>query len=116
MWQAAEALANAAGLSQIENMPIPLNVLRCFLGLLCLFFAHFLGRSIVRVQHGQRGRSLAGWLIRTLIAAGAILWHRGLDTITIVFYTLSAMSLVIGAWDEQRPKPQDDLTKEIFGN
>ena len=97
-------------------MPIPLNVLRCFLGLLCLFFAHFLGRSIVRVQHGQRPRSLYGWLVRTLIAGGAILWHGGVDTITIVAYTLSAMSLVVGAWDEHRPKNQDDLTKEIFGN
>jgi hypothetical protein len=46
-----------------------MDFLRVVLGLFCLFFAHFLGRSIVRV----------------------------------------------GAWDEQRPKKQEDLTREIFG-
>lgn len=115
MWQAAGALANGRGLSQIENMPIPLDFLRGLLGLLCLFFAHLLGRSIVRMRRGRGARSLYGWLVRTLITAGAILWHRGLDTIAIVFYTLSAASLVIGVWDEQRPKKQEDLTREIFG-
>ncbi|MGO4879395.1 MAG: hypothetical protein ACLP59_01065 [Bryobacteraceae bacterium] len=96
-------------------MPIPMDVLRVVLGLLCLFFAHFLGRSIVRVRRGQNPRGLYGWLIRTVITAGAILWRRGLDGISIAAFTLAAMSLVIGVWDEQRPKKQEDLTKEIFG-
>jgi hypothetical protein len=102
-------------LRQIENMPIPLDILRAALGLLCLLFAHFLGRSIVRVQRGQSPRSLYGWLVRTAIACGTILWHRGLDGVAIAIFTLSAVSLVLGAWDEQRPKKQEDLTKEIFG-
>jgi hypothetical protein len=101
---------------KIENMPIPLDLLRALLGLLCLFFAHFLGRSIVRVQRGQRARSLYGWLVRTAIAGGAILWHRGVDTLAIVVFTLMAASLVVGFWDEQRPKRHEDLTKEIFGD
>ena len=91
-------------------------MLRVLLGLLCLFFAHFLGRSIVRVRRGQRVRGLYGWLIRTMITAGAILWHRGLDTIAIAIFTLAAASLVVGVWDEQRPKDEEDLTKEIFGD
>ena len=85
------------------------------LGLFCLFFAHFLGRSVVRARRGQSARSLYGWLIRTAIAVGAILWHRGLDGISIAVLTLSAAALVVGVWDEQRPKKQEDLTKEIFG-
>jgi hypothetical protein len=96
-------------------MPIPLDTLRVLVGLLGLFFAHFLGRSIVRVRRGQNMRSLYGWLVRTLIAEGAILWHRGLDTLAIVAFTLTAVSLVVGFWDEQRPKKQEDLTREIFG-
>ena len=96
-------------------MPIPVDFLRVVLGLLCLFFAHFLGRSIIRVRRGLPARSLYGWLIRTGIAAGAILWHRGLDGVAIAALTLGAASLVVGAWDEQRPKKQEDLTKEIFG-
>jgi hypothetical protein len=35
--------------------------------------------------------------------------------LTIVAFTLSAASLVVGIWDEQRPKKQEDLTREIFG-
>ncbi|HLY16794.1 MAG TPA: hypothetical protein VKR61_06195 [Bryobacteraceae bacterium] len=96
-------------------MPIPLDMLRVVLGLFCLFFAHCLGRSAIRVHRGQRARSLYGWLVRTVIAGGAILWHRGVDGLTIAVFTLSAVSLVVGAWDEQRPKKQEDLTHEIFG-
>jgi hypothetical protein len=96
-------------------MPIPLDVLRVVLGLFCVFFAHLLGRSIVRVRRGLPARGLYGWLIRTAITAGAILWHRGLDGIAIVAFTLAAASLVVGVWDEQRPKKQEDLTREIFG-
>ncbi len=96
-------------------MPIPLDFLRVLLGLLCVFFAHFLGRSIVRMRRGSSARSLYGWLVRTAIAAGAILWRRGLDGISIGVFTLAAAVLVVGVWDEQRPKKQEDLTKEIFG-
>jgi len=96
-------------------MPIPLDFVRVLLGLLGLFFAHFLGRSIVRVRRGGRARSLYGWLIRTAITVGAILWRRGLDGISIGALTLAAVALVVGAWDEQRPKPEEDLTREMFG-
>ena len=102
-------------MSQIKSMPIPLDILRVLLGLLCLMFAHFLGRSLVRARRGRGARSVYGWLIRTVITAGAIVWRRGLDGISIAVFTLAAASLVIGIWDEQRPRPQEDLTKEIFG-
>jgi len=74
-----------------------------------------LGRSIIRARRGQGARGLYGWLLRTAITAGAILWRRGLDDIAIVVFTLAAASLAVGMWDEQRPKKQEDLTKEIFG-
>ena len=115
MWQGAPALANRRNLRQIENMPIPLDILRVALGLLCVLFAHFVGRSMVRVRRGQSPRSLYGWLLRYFITAGAILWRRGFDGVAITAFTLAAASLVVGAWDEQRPKKQEDLTSEIFG-
>ena len=97
-------------------MPIPLDILRVVLGLLCIFFAHFLGRSIVRLRRGlQRPRNLYGWLIRLLITAGAILWRRGFDAISIVVFLLAAASVALGVWNERRQKKQEDLTKEIFG-
>jgi hypothetical protein len=92
-----------------------MDFLRVVLALFCVFFAHFVGRSIVRVRRGLPVRGLYGWLIRTGIAGGAILWRRGLDGVAIAAFTLAAASLVVGAWDEQRPKKQEDLTREIFG-
>ena len=98
------------------NTPFPVDLLRGVLGLLCIFFAHFLGRSIVRMRRGaQKPRSLYGWLIRAIITAGGILWNRGLDGLAIIIFTLAACSLTLGIWDEQRPKKQENLTKEIFG-
>ena len=97
-------------------MPIPLDFLRGVLGLFCLFFAYFLGRSIVRARRGQqRPRHLYGWLVRVLLTGGAILWNRGLDGLAIAIFTLSACSLTLGIWDEQRPRKQEDLTRRIFG-
>jgi hypothetical protein len=97
-------------------MPVPLDILRGALGLLCIFFAHFLGRSIVRVRRGaQRPRHLYGWLIRMLVTGGVILWRQGLDRIAIVVFLLAAASLALGVWEEQRPKKQEDLSKQIFG-
>ena len=97
-------------------MPVPLNLLRGLLGLLCIFFAHLLGRSIVGVRRRvQRPRSLYGWLIRTLITACAILWGGGLDRLAAVAYVLAAASLALGIWEEQRPKKQEDLTRQMFG-
>jgi hypothetical protein len=96
-------------------MPIPLNILRAALGLLCLLFAHFLGRSLVRVRRGQSPRSMYGWLVRLAITAGGLVWRRGLDGLAIAAFTLSAAALVLGAWLEQRPRNEEDLTGEIFG-
>jgi len=70
---------------------------------------------MVRAGRGLGARSMYGWLLRTAITAGAILWGRGLDGIAIVAFTLAAASLAVGMWEEQRPKKQEDLTKEIFG-
>jgi hypothetical protein len=95
---------------------IPLEILRVAVGLLLLFFAHFLGRSIVRVRAGrQQPRSVVGWIVRTLIAVFLILWRRGFDSISIAALALAAAALALGIWEESRPKRQEDLTKQIFG-
>ena len=115
MCQSAHPLANLPGLRHIENMAVPLDLLRAMLALLCLFFAHFLGRSIVRVRRGvQKPRHLYGWLIRALITAAVIFWRGGWDAITIASFALSAGSLGLGIWMEQRPRQEEDLTREIF--
>ena|SRR5579871_6430982 len=97
-------------------MPVPINLLRGLLGLLCIFFSHMLGRAIVGVRYRRmRQRSLVGWLIRTLLTAGAILYGGGLDRIALVAYVLAVASLALGMWDECRPKHHEDLTRQMFG-
>lgn len=91
-------------------MPVPLDFLRGLLGMLAILFAHLLGRSIVRVRRGSApSRSLYGWLIRTLLCLGAVLWRSGCDRISIVVFVLAAASLSLGAWQEQRPRKHEDL-------
>ena len=89
--------------------------MRVVLGVLCVFFAHFLGRSVVRVRRGRPARGMYGWILRLTIGGAALMWRSGLDTLAIVMFTMSAAALVIGVWDEQRPKKEEDLTREIFG-
>jgi len=91
-------------------MPFPLDFLRGVLGVLCVLFANVLGRSIVRVRRGARPRNMYGWLIRTAVCLLAVLWRGGLDRISIAILALTAASLLLGAWLEQRPKKQEDLT------
>ena len=94
---------------------VPMNLVRAALGLLTVFFAHFLGRSLVCL--GQRrigGARVAPWLIRFGLAVGAIIWSGGLDATAL--FTLAASSLAggYGAWRQSRPRPPEDLTRQIF--
>ncbi len=103
-------------LREIETMPVPIEFLRGLLGALCVFFAHFLGRSLVRVSQGKQKQSKAvGWGVRTLITGAAILFRHPLDAVAVVVFLLAALATGLGAWDEYRPKREpEDLTKQIF--
>ena len=94
---------------------VPLDFLRGLLGALCVFFAHFLGRSAVGVYRGSLKKSrVYGWLLRTVVTAAAIVWRKGLDLIAVVVFALAAIALALGAWAELRPRQQEDLTGEMF--
>jgi len=97
-------------------MPVPIDFLRGMLGLLCLFFAHMLGRAAARAHKGTARVSRAySWTLRTLVTFGAILWRHGFDAVSIVVLVLSLVSAALGVWLETRPKPpQEDLTSQIF--
>ncbi|HWB97113.1 MAG TPA: hypothetical protein VG672_10435 [Bryobacteraceae bacterium] len=97
-------------------MPVPIEFLRGILGALCIFFAHFLGRSVVRVSQGKQKQSKAvGWAVRTLITGAAILFRHPVDAVAVIVFVLALVSAGLGAWDEYRPKPEpEDLTKKMF--
>jgi|YNPBryBLVA2012_1023415.scaffolds.fasta_scaffold00086_19 hypothetical protein len=93
---------------------VPLNLVRAALGLLTLFFAHFLGRMIVRLRQGRPGARPGGWAIRFAVALGAILWSGGLDATAIVTLAGAGLAGGYGAWRESRPKKDEDLSELMF--
>ena len=97
-------------------MPIPIEFLRGLLGALCVFFAHFLGRSVVRVSQGKQKQSkTVAWAVRTVITGAAILYRHPIDAVAIVVFVLAVVAAAVGAWDEYRPRHEpEDLTQKIF--
>jgi hypothetical protein len=96
-------------------MPIPFGLLRGMLGLLCIFFAHYFGRSWVRFRAGrERYSRLIAWGLRTAVTVLGLLWPRGLDAVAIAFFVLSACAMAAGAYMELRPRHEEDLTRTIF--
>lgn len=87
-----------------------LGILRVALGLLAVFLAHFLGRSLARSRQPRR---IAGWSIRLAVALVALAWM-GLDLFALIIYVLALVSGGFGYWDEWRPKHEPDLTKTLF--
>lgn len=96
-------------------MPVPIDLLRGVLGLLCVFFAHWLGRSVARVRRGERPGGLFRWTVRTVLTGLAVAWRYGMDGIMIAVLIGAAASAALGAWLEWRPpEPEEDLTEQIF--
>jgi hypothetical protein len=93
---------------------MPISLIRGLLGLLCIFFAHFLGRSIVRFRQGKEPRSrVIHWALRAVATGAGVLW-RGLDTISLVVLGLAVVSLLAGLRLETRPRQVDHLEKQMF--
>lgn len=96
---------------------VPLGILRAALGLLCLFFAHFLGRSAVRFcQRAEPGAKTTAWILRVAVAYGAILWSGGLDILAVIILVLTAVVLAAGIYVQLHPPKQENLSKQIFPN
>lgn len=97
-------------------MPVQLMLLRSVVGLLCVAFAYFLGRSVVskgRLQ--RRATAPASWAVRVFVAGLALTWRGGFDPLAIAFLTGAVMAVGIGIYLELRRKPpEDNLVKEMF--
>ena len=95
-------------------MPVSLEFLRALLGGLSIFFAHFLGRAIVKASKGrERKRALYTWTLRFVLTIAAVC-YRSVDRLAIVVLVLDAAAFAVGWWDEWRPKREEDLTRTMF--
>ena len=92
---------------------------RGFLGVLCIFFAHFLGRSLARKPEPKAPKpQVFRWSLRTLVAAVGVMWSAGFDRLTLAFFVLAAVSAAIGFYQQRRSKKkekdEEDLSQVIF--
>jgi hypothetical protein len=87
-----------------------MQFLRVLLGLLAMFFAYALGRAATRLHNaGQPIAKALSWVLRTVVALGAILWTRGFDLVSIVMIALAAASLGAGIYLESRPHRTEEI-------
>jgi hypothetical protein len=94
---------------------MPFASLRVVLGGLCIMFAFFFGRMILRMLRGQARQSTAiSWTLRLVVTGAAVIWHAGFDRITIAVYALSLLAMGGGFYLEWRPKYRDELEKVMF--
>jgi hypothetical protein len=96
-------------------VPLSLTLLRGILGLLCVLFAHFLGRAVQRrLGRGDRKAPLITWLLRTAVTAAGVVWRSGLDGVSWIVFGAAAISAGLGFYTESRPKHHEDVTKQMF--
>lgn len=97
-------------------MPVPYILLRGLVGLFCVFFAHFFGRSVARRLRSQAKNSqVFAWGLRTTVTALAVLWRVGFDVLSIIVFALAALSAGIGFYGERQPKKEEeDLSQAMF--
>jgi hypothetical protein len=84
---------------------VPIELLRILLGVLALFFAYALGRTIARLRRRKQPYTKAlTWVLRTVVCLFGVLWNRGLDVTSIIFLALSASTFALGYFIEWRPR------------
>jgi len=94
---------------------VSLEFLRGVLGVLCVLFAHFAGRTAVAVHKGRvKLPRLYAWIIRAALCGIAISLRHSIDAIDIIVWLLSLAAFVSGWWDGSREKKTEDLTHQIF--
>jgi len=98
-------------------MPARFWILRIIVGLMCIGFAYFLGRSIARKgAPARRGTGTGSWALRTALAGMAVLWRSGLDPLAIGVYAAALVSGAAGFFRQRLPadSQDEDLAKKMF--
>lgn len=90
-------------------------LLRIIVGVFCIAFAHFFGRSVIRFEQGKERQSrMLAWALRTIVTGAAASWRSWFDITTIAVWSLAVLSLAAGIYDEWRPKREENLQKIMF--
>ena len=89
--------------------------LRIVLGALCVFFAHYLGRSLAARSRGRATNAqVMRWGLRVVVTGLGATWG-ALDWVTFLSLGLAASSGGLGFYLLWRPQPpKEDLTRVMF--
>jgi hypothetical protein len=92
------------------------TLVRWLLGVLCVFFAYYLGRSLARRIVERDTRAPVGrWGFRVLAAGLAYSWSGSEPVSVVLTMAGAALAAVLGFYHEKRPKkPEEDLSKLMF--
>ncbi len=84
---------------------VPIEILRVLLGILAIFFAYALGRTIARLRQARQPYTKATtWVLRTTVCLFGVLWNRGLDITSIVFLVLSGGVFGLACFFQPKPR------------
>mgnify|MGYP001102822839 CR=1 FL=1 len=90
-------------------------LMRAAIGLLALFFAHYLGRSAAGLVQRREARSRTiTWTLRTAVCVLAVFWGYGPDTLALIVFVLVVLSLVSGMWVQFHPPKDERLVEKMF--
>jgi len=90
-------------------------LMRAAIGLLAVFFAHYLGRSAAGLVQRRVSRSRTiSWALRTTVCVLGVFWGYGLDTLAVIVLALVALSLVSGVWVQLHPPNDEGLVEKMF--
>ena len=99
----------------LEEMPASMEFLRAVLGLVGIGCASMAARALVRARDGRQKPSRAtGWLIRTVLCLAGVMFRHPVDALDIAVWFLMAAAAAAAWWVASHPKPEEDLTNEIF--
>jgi hypothetical protein len=92
-----------------------MEFLRWVLGVIGIGCAYMAARAFVLNRKGlTRGSKTTGWLIRTVLCLGGMMFRHAVDVLDITIWVLMLAAAVAGFWFHSRPQTQEDLTHTIF--
>jgi NhaP-type Na+/H+ or K+/H+ antiporter len=99
-------------------MTPPLALVKWLLGILCIFFCYYLGRSMARrFVHRDLQAPMARRAFRAILAGLGLLWSGGFDASAWLVLASAVVAGAIGFHHERLPKrTEEDLSKVIFPN
>jgi hypothetical protein len=99
----------------VKEMPGSIEFLRVVLGLIGIGCAAMAARAWASARKGLSKQSKAtGWLIRTVLCMGGVIFRHSVDALDIAVWILMAAAAAAGWWFISRPQPQEELTGSIF--